>query len=85
MNGVVLTGGNDFNSNLLNVTFASGMIMSNVSVQVIGDNIIEELEEFTLTLYVPVLLGPAITAGHRDHAVGIINDSTSKDFNVIKR
>ena len=85
MNGVVLTGGIDFNSTSLNVIFASGMIMSNVSVQVISDNIIEGLEEFTLTLYVPVLLGPAITAGHRDYAVGIINDSTSKGFTNLKR
>ena len=59
--------------------------MSNVSVQFIGDNIIEGLEEFTLTLYAPVLLGPAITAGGRDYAVGIINDSTSKGFTNIKR
>ena len=52
--------------------------MSNVSVPVIVDNIAEEHEEFDLMLTVPSSLGPAITAGSRDTATGVIIDSNSK-------
>ena len=52
--------------------------MSNISVPVIVDSVAEKHEEFNLALDVPSSLGPAITAGGRDTAVGIINDSTSK-------
>ena len=54
--------------------------MSNVSVQVMTDKIVEGTEEFMLLLNVPSFLGPAITAGSRNTAVGFINDSTSKNF-----
>ena len=56
--------------------------MSNVSVQVMTDNIAERKEEFMLLLNVPSFLGPAITAGSRNTAVGFINDSTSKNYCV---
>ena len=52
--------------------------MSNVSVPVIVDDILEEDEEFDLTLSIPSSLGPAITAGDRDMATAIITDSISK-------
>ena len=52
--------------------------MSNVSVPVILDSVAEEHEEFNLALDVPSSLGPAITAGGRDTAVGVITDSTGK-------
>ena len=52
--------------------------MSNVSVPVIVDKILEEHEIFDLRLVVPSLLGPAITAGSRDTATGVITDNTSK-------
>ena len=52
--------------------------MSNVSVPVIVDSVVEELEEFHLRLYVPSSLGPAITAGSRNTATGVITDNTSK-------
>ena len=52
--------------------------MSNVSVPVIVDKVAGESEEFDLTLNVPSSLGPAITAGSRDRATGVITDSTSK-------
>ena len=52
--------------------------MSSVSVPVISDAIAEESEEFDLMLTVPPSLGPSITAGGRDNAVGVITDSTSK-------
>ena len=52
--------------------------MSNVSVPVIVDMIVEGVEEFNLRLNVPSSLGPAITAGSRDTATGVITDSTSK-------
>ena len=55
--------------------------MTNVSVPVITDNIIELQEQFDLTLNVPSSLGPAITAdSRRNRAVGVISDSTSKNF-----
>ena len=54
--------------------------MSNVSVPVMMDNIVEELEKFDLTLNVSSSLAPAITAGSTDRAVGVIIDSTSKKF-----
>ena len=78
LKSVWLTGGIDFNTATLTATFDSGMTMSSVSVAVINDTIIEEAEEFDLTLTVPSSLGPAITAGSRNTAVGIITDSTSK-------
>ena len=52
--------------------------MSNVSVPVIVDKIREEHEEFDLRLVVPSSLGPAITAGSRDTATGVITDDTRK-------
>ena len=52
--------------------------MSNVSVPVIVDSVAEGPENFDLTLNVPPFLGPAITAGSRDRATGVITDSTSK-------
>ena len=76
--GISLTGGIDFNTTTLTATFASGMTMNNISVPVIGDNIVEEHEEFDLRLTVPSSLGPAITAGSRNRATGVITDSTSK-------
>ena len=54
------------------------MTMSSVNVSVISDMIVEEAEEFNLALNVPSSLGPAITAGDRDTAVGVITDSSSK-------
>ena len=54
--------------------------MSNVSIPVMMDNIIEEQKEFDLILYVPSSLAPAITADDRDRAVVVIIDSTSKKF-----
>ena len=52
--------------------------MSNVSVPVTNDDIAKGTEEFNLMLTVPRSLAPAITAGGRDTAVGMITDSTSK-------
>ena len=78
LKSVWLTGGVDFNTTTLTATFASGMTMSNVSVPVIVDSVAEEYEEFDLTLNVPSSLGPAITAGGKDRATGVISDSTSK-------
>ena len=54
--------------------------MSSVSVPVINDNIVEGEEEFDLALTVPSALGPAITAGGRNTAVGVITDSTGNHF-----
>ena len=52
--------------------------MSSVRVLVINDNIVEGSERFDLMLTVPSSLAPAITAGGRNTAVGVITDSTSK-------
>ena len=54
------------------------MTISNVSVPVVNDVIVEGQEEFNLALDVPSSLSSAITAGSRDTAVGIITDSTGK-------
>ena len=78
LKSVWLTGGVDFNTSTLTATFASGMTASSVSVSVISDMIVEEAEDFNLTLNVPSSLGPAITAGDRYTAVGVITDSSSK-------
>ena len=78
LKNIWLTGGVDFNTTTLTATFASGMTMSNVSVPVIADEIAEEREEFDLILNVPSSLSPAITAGSRNRATGVITDSTSK-------
>ena len=78
MKDISLTGGVDFNITTLTATFASGTTMINVSVPVINDSVAEEHEEFDLELTVPSSLGPAITAGSRNRATGVITDSTSK-------
>ena len=78
LKNVWLTGGVDFNTATLTATFASEVSTSNVSVIVFVDNIVESPEEFDLTLNVPASLGPAITVGSMDNAVGVITDSTSK-------
>ena len=53
--------------------------MSSVSVPVIDDKLVEgENETFDLTLIVPSSLGPAITAGSKNRAIGIIIDTTSE-------
>ena len=41
------------------------------------DHIVEGIEKFNLMLKVPSSLGPAITAGSRDTAEGVIIDYTS--------
>ena len=51
--------------------------MSNVSVPVIVDKVVEEQEEFDLRLDVPSSLGPAITAGSRVTATGVIAENMS--------
>ena len=79
LKSVWLTGGVDFNTTTLTATFDSGMTMSNVSVPVINDMIAEEgNERFNLTLIVPSSLRPAITAGDRNIATGVIIDTTSE-------
>ena len=78
LKNVWLTGGVDFNTATLTATFASGMTTSNVSVPVIVDSVAEGQEEFDLILNIPSSLSPAITAGGRDRATGVITDSTSK-------
>ena len=74
-----MSGGIDFSRVPLTATFASGMTMSNVSIPVIMDNIVELQEEFNLILNVPSSLGPAITIDGRNTAVGVITDSTGKN------
>ena len=54
------------------------MAMSTVSIPVIVDNIAEGPEHFNLTLIIPSSLSPAIIAGSRNRATGVITDSTSK-------
>ena len=53
--------------------------MSSVSVPVVDDMLAEGRNEtFDLILSVPSSLGPAITAGRRDRAIGVIIDTTSE-------
>ena len=78
LKNVWLTGGVDFNTTPLTATFVIGIRMSNVSVPVINDDIIEERERFNLIINVPASLGPRITAVNKNSAVGVIIDSTSK-------
>ena len=56
--------------------------MNSVTVQVINDSLSEGSEEFNLILDVPSSLGPAITAGGRNTAVGVITDSTGENVDV---
>ena len=53
--------------------------MSNISVPVIDDMIAEgENETFDLMLIIPSTVNAAITAGGRNRAIGVINDTTSE-------
>ena len=58
--------------------------MSSVRVPVISDNIVEGSERFNLLLTVPSSLAPAIRAGNRNTAVGVITDSASKHKMIYK-
>ena len=58
--------------------------MSSVRIPVISDNIVEGSERFNLLLTVPSSLAPAIRAGNRNTAVGVITDSTSKHEMITK-
>ncbi|XP_065918207.1 adhesion G-protein coupled receptor V1-like isoform X2 [Dysidea avara] len=70
-------GGIDFNNTTLTATFGSGMTTSSVSIPVVDDMLAEGRNEtFLLMLSVPSSLGPAITAGGRDRAIGVIIDTT---------
>ena len=81
---VLLSGGVDFNSTTLIATFTSGVTMTNVTIPVLKDNIVELPEHFDLSLNVPSSLGPAITADSgKSRAVGVIIDSTSKKVIII--
>ena len=78
----MLIDGIDFNTTTLTATFAIWMTMSNISIPIMMDNIVEEREEFDLTLNVSPSIASAITAGSRDSAVGVIIDTTSKNLFV---
>ena len=53
--------------------------MSNVSVPVIDDKLAEGVnEKFDLMLIVTSSLGPAITVGDRNRAIGVIIDTTGE-------
>ena len=79
LKSVWLTGGVDFDTTTLTATFDSGMTMSSVSVPVMNDMILEgENKRFDLMLIVPLSVGPAITAGGRNRAIGVIIDTTSE-------
>ena len=55
------------------------MTTSSVSVPVVDDILAEGRNEtFLLMLSVPSSLGPAMTAGGRDRAIGVIIDTTSE-------
>ena len=54
------------------------MTISSVRVPVINDDVAEGSERFNLMLTVPPSLAPAIRAGNRNTAVGVITDPTSK-------
>ena len=55
------------------------MTMSNVSVLVMDDKLAEWNDEmFDLMLTIPSALGPTITAGSRNRAIGVIVDTTGK-------
>ena len=68
----------DFNTDPLTATFASGVTMSNVSVPVISDDIVEGIEQFAALLMIPPSVIRGITAVNGNATIGIILDSTSK-------
>lgn len=61
----------------MNVTFASGMTVSSVNIQLIADSLIERDEQFNVALSIPSSAGRGITAGNRDSAVVLIMDDVS--------
>ena len=79
LKSVWLTGGIDFNNTTLTATFGSLANKGNVKVLVANDKKAEgKNETFNLTLIVPTSLRPAITAGRRNKAIGVIIDTTSE-------
>ena len=75
----IITGDVDIDITTLTAAFDGGMTRSSVSVPVIDDKLLEgENETFNLMLIVPPSLGPAIAAGGRNRATGVIIDTTSE-------
>ena len=79
LKSVWLTGGDDFNNATLTATFGSLMNMSSIMIPVVDDMLAEGRNEtFNLILSLPSSLGPAIKAGGKDRAIGVIIDTTSE-------
>ena len=73
---VWLTGGVDFNTTPLTVTFDSGITMSSVSVPVMADDIVEGNQSLTVTMSIPSSVYKGIIASDKYTATMIIIDST---------
>ena len=78
LKSVWLTGGVDFDTTPLTATFDSGMTMSNISVPVIDDDIVEQDEIFHVILSIsPSVHEGIIVMKDRDNSTVTITDSTS--------
>ena len=65
----------DFRSNRLTVAFQRGVVMQNVSIPIINDDIVEEMENFSLSIQVlQRFLAIGIRQGTPATAIGFIID-----------
>ena len=72
-------GSNDFNSVTQTATIVAGKSSITVNITIADDSSVEGNENFNMSLNIPSSLGPAITAGDRNRAIGVIIDTTSED------
>ena len=79
MKSVGLTGGVDFNTTSLTATFDNMTTMSNISIPVTTDKIVEEDETFDVSLSIPSSVNSRIKVQNsRKRATVTITDSSSE-------
>ena len=68
----------DFNSATQNVTISAGHNMTTINITIMEDKVVEQNENFIITLTVPLSLAPGIVAGSVTNTTVTIIDTTSK-------
>ena len=68
----------DYTSIPLSATFSIGINMTNITIPIIEDSVIETDEKFDLSFTIPISISDVIIAGTKMIAMGVINDSTGK-------
>ena len=74
--------GVDFDSNPINITFATGEVSKSVNISVMCDKIVERTERFDISLTL-TSNNPQVRTGSRDRSAVRITDNTGNDGSVV--